>query len=547
MADDSSIIRPKNVLVIGGGSAGLVTLRNLVERGQFQRVELVERRDDVGGVWYQNEPLIASENGTLINKPSGRPPHTQPFPTLIETYEYLRNFAKPYLSGGLVRLNSEVLRVEELPLNKGWKIRIRDWSACETNEGIPLDSEEIWDAVVVCAGYYDKPNWPNTEGLDAVRKRGLALHSKWWNGPDGYEGKRAIVIGNANSSNDIATQLAPVARAPVYRSMRRPTPTWFPHLPDARVENVGPVARYILQPPREAVDGAVNEKVTVVLQNGTEIKDVDVVILGTGYCPHPEFVHVLPIEVDDANDVMGAKVSIPIQTPSPPQTPPRHPSSPSRAYSDHPKSPTSTAVSIMSYTNPVLPHTRRIPFLYQHILYSYNPSLAFIGTILAITPFIVSDVASTWLALAWSGQVGYPQEVEKRLQFDRERVKEVERLVEAENRRNSREGEEDRTRTGMGIDDGQKSNGMVLPEVDSQSSRADPSSFITYCFLGSGGDEGAQGGEAGYANTLRKDVVGARKDLDGVLPVWDAEMMKARWDMFPTKYEALEWARMHCV
>lgn len=46
-----SSMRPRSVLVVGGGPAGLVTLRNLVQLGDFDRVELVERRDDVGGVW----------------------------------------------------------------------------------------------------------------------------------------------------------------------------------------------------------------------------------------------------------------------------------------------------------------------------------------------------------------------------------------------------------------------------------------------------------------------------------------------------------------
>lgn len=43
--------RPKRVLIVGAGPSGLVTLRNLNERGKFDHVELVERRDDVGGVW----------------------------------------------------------------------------------------------------------------------------------------------------------------------------------------------------------------------------------------------------------------------------------------------------------------------------------------------------------------------------------------------------------------------------------------------------------------------------------------------------------------
>ncbi|KIK66309.1 hypothetical protein GYMLUDRAFT_55617 [Collybiopsis luxurians FD-317 M1] len=82
-----------------------------------------------------------------------------------------------------------------------------------------------------------------------------------------------------------------------------------------------------------------------------------------------------------------------------------------------------------------------------------------------------------------------------------------------------------------------------------------PSSSITYGFLGGGSSsngtneegEGAKGGEAGYANDLRGDIVKVRKELDGVLPIWDEEMIRARWEMFLTKYEALQCAQMHCV
>lgn len=49
--DNIPNVRPKRILVIGGGPSGLVTLRNLLERGGFNEVHLVERRDDVGGVW----------------------------------------------------------------------------------------------------------------------------------------------------------------------------------------------------------------------------------------------------------------------------------------------------------------------------------------------------------------------------------------------------------------------------------------------------------------------------------------------------------------
>jgi cation diffusion facilitator CzcD-associated flavoprotein CzcO len=45
-------LQPKNLLIIGGGPCGLITLRNCLHRGTFTKVQLVERHDDVGGVWY---------------------------------------------------------------------------------------------------------------------------------------------------------------------------------------------------------------------------------------------------------------------------------------------------------------------------------------------------------------------------------------------------------------------------------------------------------------------------------------------------------------
>lgn len=39
------------VLIIGAGPFGLISLRNLTERGSFQDVVLYERRSDIGGVW----------------------------------------------------------------------------------------------------------------------------------------------------------------------------------------------------------------------------------------------------------------------------------------------------------------------------------------------------------------------------------------------------------------------------------------------------------------------------------------------------------------
>ena len=93
--------------------------------------------------------------------------------------------------------------------------------------------------------------------------------------------QRVVVIGNANSANEMAAQLAPVAQLPVYRSTRRVS--IFPSLPDDRIEDVGPVLRY---------SQSANGNFTVHLKDGT-IDDVDYILFGTGYCPEVPYLRVL--------------------------------------------------------------------------------------------------------------------------------------------------------------------------------------------------------------------------------------------------------------
>jgi hypothetical protein len=109
---------------------------------------------------------------------------TQPFPTLAETHAYLRCFAKPFMAQGKIRLNTQVVRVDELE-DGGWLVVMKDWNAA----GKGREIEECWDAVVVATGWYDNPVWPRSEGLNEVRTKGLAIHAKEYRGPAGYGGK----------------------------------------------------------------------------------------------------------------------------------------------------------------------------------------------------------------------------------------------------------------------------------------------------------------------------------------------------------------------
>lgn len=170
----------------------------------------------------------------------------------------------------------------------------------------------------------------------------------------------------------MAAHLTRVASVPVYQSVRHPALPGFPSLPDERITTVTLVAKYSTRP------SAAGPKVEALLTDGTLLRDIDVVLVGTGYKPCSAFVHVLS------------------PTPGRP--------------------PTLTPLVAPPGTQ------NRVPGLHRHILYAHNPTLAFIGAPFSHTPLTLADVASTWLALAWHGRIAYPDTAEGRLVSEAERL-----------------------------------------------------------------------------------------------------------------------------
>ncbi|KAG1741626.1 FAD/NAD(P)-binding domain-containing protein [Suillus lakei] len=380
-------LQPKNVLIIGGGPCGLITLRNCLHRGTFNKVQLVERQNDVGGVWYQNHapdhrpcwstPAYPGLIGNVVPEflsfsehPFPAPPREhQPFPTLAETNAYLKEFARPFIEGGHIRLSVEVIGVEEV-VGGGWTIRMKDW-----NEGGVM-LEETWDAVIITTVWFDNPYFPDVPGLQELQKQqpSKVQHALSWTGPhDDHEGKRVLIIGNANSANEMAAQLVPVAQTPIYRSTRRISV--FPSLPDTRIQDIGPVSRYTTND---------NDKIIAHIQDGTAIENIDVVLFGTGYYPHVPYLRVL------------------------------HPDS-----DPDPRTLTRTLVPLTSRTTT----PTRIPSLHNQILYAHNPTLAFIGAPTSFIPFTLADLTSTWLSLAWSRLIQIPPTPKSRLAYEQDRLR----------------------------------------------------------------------------------------------------------------------------
>ncbi|KDN44738.1 hypothetical protein K437DRAFT_294747 [Tilletiaria anomala UBC 951] len=195
-------------------------------------------------------------------------------------------------------------------------------------------------------------------GFEEAKARGFVHHAKWYRGPDAYcsrsgmntasptplggiatsgvngtngfshvhtREKRIVIVGNGNSANDIAAHIAqmypdpghsvsgnrtgkdqPTADAAaaavprVYRSIKHKALDIFVNLPDPRIKDVAPIKAYHLREHSDAArrgdatGGTGTDTLDLELEDGTFLRNVDTVILGTGYdgFRYP-FVHLL--------------------------------------------------------------------------------------------------------------------------------------------------------------------------------------------------------------------------------------------------------------
>ena len=84
-----------------------------------------------------------------------------------------------------------------------WDPEAQEWTVQVEREGraVTLRPKQL----VFATGMSSRPNLPQLEGMDVFR--GEQHHSSQHPGPDGYRGKRVVVIGSNNSAHDICAAL----------------------------------------------------------------------------------------------------------------------------------------------------------------------------------------------------------------------------------------------------------------------------------------------------------------------------------------------------
>ncbi|XP_075856497.1 dimethylaniline monooxygenase [N-oxide-forming] 4 isoform X2 [Microcebus murinus] len=147
-------------------------------------------------------------------------PYREDYPNFMSQekfWNYLQEFAEHFDLLKYIQFKTTVCSVTKHPDFS----KTGQWDVVTETEG--KQERAVFDAVMVCTGYFPNPRLP-LESFPGIHKfKGQILHSQEYKIPEGFQGKRVLVIGLGNTGGDVAVELSRTA-AQVLLSTR--TGTW---------------------------------------------------------------------------------------------------------------------------------------------------------------------------------------------------------------------------------------------------------------------------------------------------------------------------------
>ncbi|MFK8083674.1 MAG: NAD(P)-binding domain-containing protein [Granulosicoccus sp.] len=280
----------KRVAVIGAGPSGLAQLRafqSAAEKGaDIPEVVCFEKQSDWGGLWNYTwrtgldeygEPVHGSmyrylwSNGPKeglefadysFEEHFGRP--IASYPPRAVLFDYIEGRVKKAGIRDWIRFNTPVRNVTYDESSGLFDVTVRDHSNA-------VDYTEQFDYVVVASGHFSTPNVPEFDGFDTFK--GRILHAHDFREAEEFKDKDILIVGTSYSAEDIGSQCWKYGCKSVTVS-HRTAPMGY-DWPDNWQE----------VPLLKNVSGN-----TATFIDGTQ-KNVDAIILCTGYLHHFPFMH----------------------------------------------------------------------------------------------------------------------------------------------------------------------------------------------------------------------------------------------------------------
>ena len=204
LTDDRPLIEELDVLVVGGGFAGIYQLERL--RALGFSVKLYEAGADAGGVWHWNQYPGArvDTEATLYQFSDERIWRewnwSEIFPGQVELQAYFRFVIEKLELGSDIRFGTRVVAAQFDEQSNKWTVESRDEQTGETF----LSRARFFLPLL---GTGSKSLYPTIDGLEDFA--GDWFHTSRW--PEGYDmkGKRVAVIGTGASGVQVIQSIAP--------------------------------------------------------------------------------------------------------------------------------------------------------------------------------------------------------------------------------------------------------------------------------------------------------------------------------------------------
>lgn len=279
----------QRIAIIGAGPSGLAVLRAFESArrkgAEIPEIVCYERQSDYGGLWNYTwrtglDPYGEPVHGSMYrylwsNGPKeclefadypfeehfGRP--IPSYPPRAVLHDYIKGRIEKSGVVDYIKLNHAVRWVEFNNYSKKFTVTVRDLVNDST-------SSSEFDYVFVSCGHFSTPNVPEFPGLRQFL--GRVLHAHDFRAADEFAGKDVLCVGSSYSSEDIGIQCHKYgAKSVTFSHRTRPMGFKWP-------ESLSEV------PLLERVEGK-----TAFFKDGTK-KDVDAIILCTGYLTHLPFI-----------------------------------------------------------------------------------------------------------------------------------------------------------------------------------------------------------------------------------------------------------------
>lgn len=236
----------KRIAIIGGGPAGLAAAKALALEPASFSIDLFERRDNIGGLWYYGGdktkvspriPSIDPDDKEILDPNNGFQnrffspmydqletnlvtrlmkynkvrdsiftPETKMYTRRENVLEYIHRYKDTIPSGVNFHFNRNITRL----------LKEKDEWLLEVEDSTSLDREtRTFDAVILANGHFEIPYIPDTPGIAEWAKADpkTVTHAKYFTDGAPFRDKNVVVVGGLSSGTDLATQISTVAKS----------------------------------------------------------------------------------------------------------------------------------------------------------------------------------------------------------------------------------------------------------------------------------------------------------------------------------------------